>query len=195
MGFILKFILRKKKWEHKFTKCLLTRIDPNFVEFFANWSSAKEQNKQITFWFFISKLQSKPQIRAKNDTLHRYLLYVFSGVRRQEKPPYSYISLIVMAIQSVPGKKLTLNEIYQYLQQKFAFFRGSYQVHLISHLESVITIFYSKLGRCALICSLKTCFVGLEKLCPAQLESEWMFHQVAEGFRKTGQRSLLDGWS
>ena len=33
-----------------------------------------------------------------------------------------------MAIQSVPGKKLTLNEIYQYLQAKFPFFRGPYQV-------------------------------------------------------------------
>ena len=52
----------------------------------------------------------------------------FSGTRRQEKPPYSYISLIVMAIKSVPSKKLTLNEIYQFLQQQFPFFRGSYQV-------------------------------------------------------------------
>ena len=57
-------------------------------------------------------------------------------MRRQEKPPYSYISLIVMAIQSVPGKKLTLNEIYQYLQQKFSFFRGSYQVNNISTYPS-----------------------------------------------------------
>ena len=39
-----------------------------------------------------------------------------TGVRRQEKPPYSYIALIVMAIQSVPSKKLTLSEIYQFLQ-------------------------------------------------------------------------------
>ena len=37
-----------------------------------------------------------------------------------------------MAIQSVPGKKLTLNEIYQYLQSKFPFFRGPYQVSFIS---------------------------------------------------------------
>ena len=51
----------------------------------------------------------------------------FSGARRSEKPPYSYIALIVMAIQSVPNKKLTLSEIYQYLQAKFPFFRGSYQ--------------------------------------------------------------------
>ena len=41
---------------------------------------------------------------------------MFVGVRRQEKPPYSYIALIVMAIQSVPSKKLTLSEIYQFLQ-------------------------------------------------------------------------------
>ncbi|XP_015917373.1 forkhead box protein F1-like [Parasteatoda tepidariorum] len=49
------------------------------------------------------------------------------GVRRHEKPPYSYIALIVMAIQSSPSKRLTLNEIYQYLQNRFHFFRGQYQ--------------------------------------------------------------------
>lgn len=47
--------------------------------------------------------------------------------RKQEKPPYSYIALIVMAIQNSPIKKLTLSEIYQYLQLNYAFFRGSYQ--------------------------------------------------------------------
>ncbi|XP_077302510.1 forkhead box protein F1-B-like [Arctopsyche grandis] len=50
-----------------------------------------------------------------------------SGARRQEKPPYSYIALIVMAIQHSPTKRLTLSEIYSFLQQRFAFFRGSYQ--------------------------------------------------------------------
>ncbi|XP_014663430.1 PREDICTED: forkhead box protein F1-like, partial [Priapulus caudatus] len=50
-----------------------------------------------------------------------------AGVRRQEKPPYSYIALIVMAIQSAPTKRLTLSEIYQFLQARFPFFRGSYQ--------------------------------------------------------------------
>lgn len=49
------------------------------------------------------------------------------GARRQEKPPYSYIALIVMAIQSSPGKRLTLSEIYSFLQQRFPFFRGTYQ--------------------------------------------------------------------
>ena len=49
------------------------------------------------------------------------------GIRRQEKPPYSYIALIVMAIQASPNKRCTLSEIYQFLQQRFPFFRGSYQ--------------------------------------------------------------------
>ena len=49
------------------------------------------------------------------------------GVRRQEKPPYSYIALIVMSIQASPAKRCTLSEIYQFLQQRFPFFRGSYQ--------------------------------------------------------------------
>lgn len=50
-----------------------------------------------------------------------------SGMRRQEKPPYSYIALIVMAIQHSPTKRLTLSEIYTFLQQRFPFFRGTYQ--------------------------------------------------------------------
>ncbi|KAL3245766.1 hypothetical protein MRX96_058292 [Rhipicephalus microplus] len=50
-----------------------------------------------------------------------------AGVRRQEKPPYSYIALIFMAIESSPAKRMTLNEIYNFLQERFPFFRGPYQ--------------------------------------------------------------------
>ena len=49
-----------------------------------------------------------------------------AATRKSEKPPYSYIALIVMAIQSAPTRRCTLSDIYQFLQLKFPFFRGSY---------------------------------------------------------------------
>uniref|UniRef100_A0A1I7X1X1 Fork-head domain-containing protein n=1 Tax=Heterorhabditis bacteriophora TaxID=37862 RepID=A0A1I7X1X1_HETBA len=49
-----------------------------------------------------------------------------SRAKRQEKPPYSYIALIAMAIQKRPDKKATLAEIYTFLQDHFDFFRGEY---------------------------------------------------------------------
>ncbi|BET02200.1 Forkhead protein forkhead protein domain [Nesidiocoris tenuis] len=39
-----------------------------------------------------------------------------------EKPPYSYVALITMAIQSTPAKRATLSEIYQFITSRFPFF-------------------------------------------------------------------------
>lgn len=43
------------------------------------------------------------------------------------KPPYSYISLIAMAIENSPTQRCTLSEIYQYIVTRFPYYRQNQQ--------------------------------------------------------------------
>jgi len=44
-----------------------------------------------------------------------------------QKPPYSYIALTAMAIQSIPDKMMTLSEIYKFIMDRFPYYRKNTQ--------------------------------------------------------------------
>ncbi|CAJ0965726.1 unnamed protein product [Ranitomeya imitator] len=106
-----------------------------------------------------------------------------AGIRRPEKPPYSYIALIVMAIQSSPTKRLTLSEIYQFLQSRFPLLQRGWKNSVRHNL------------------SLNECFIKLPKglgrpgkgtTGPSTPASEFMFEEGSfrrrpRGFRRKCQ--------
>ncbi|XP_055533333.1 fork head domain-containing protein crocodile [Wyeomyia smithii] len=56
-----------------------------------------------------------------------YALTAAHQNKEMVKPPYSYIALIAMAIQNVADRKITLNGIYQYIMEKFPYYRDNKQ--------------------------------------------------------------------
>eukprot|EP00795_Rhopilema_esculentum_P004116 gene4116-20298_t len=101
----------------------------------------QQPNRFIRQWSFVHDISAAGQIRhpdlrcqdadldQSSDDLPDSLNTSYSSLgesekdARQEKPPFSYVALITMAIKSSRSGRLTLSEIYDYLINNFEYFR------------------------------------------------------------------------
>ena len=91
---------------------------PSNMSFF-NYSSSTSVPCEFPYCIF-------PPHPTYNLTMPSHILFDECALSWQ-KPPYSYIALIVMAISSKEDRKMTLSQIYRFIMDRFPYYRHNRQ--------------------------------------------------------------------
>ena len=89
-------------------------------------SSEGEIHLPLEKYFSMSKNAKPPPETIPAHEIQPNKAYSDDGdeMMKTVKPPYSHVALISMAIQNSPGKRLLLNDILDYITNKFPFYRN-----------------------------------------------------------------------